>query len=30
LTLACKRGARDVPCPILEAFRSPSRPAGKQ
>lgn len=26
LTLACERGSGDVPCPILEAFRSPSRP----
>ena len=23
LTLACERGSGDVPCPILEAFRSP-------
>lgn len=33
LTLACERGAGDVPCPILEAFRSPSRsesPRGHQ
>lgn len=26
LTLACERGAGNVPCPILEAFRSPSSP----
>lgn len=26
LTLACERGAGNVPCPILEAFRSPSLP----
>ncbi|HWX34273.1 MAG TPA: MerR family transcriptional regulator [Steroidobacteraceae bacterium] len=25
LTLACERGAGDVPCPILEAFRSPGK-----
>jgi MerR family transcriptional regulator, mercuric resistance operon regulatory protein len=30
LTLACERGTGDVPCPILEAFRSPRRPAAKQ
>ena len=26
LTRACERGAGDVACPILEAFRSPSEP----
>jgi MerR family transcriptional regulator, mercuric resistance operon regulatory protein len=25
LTLACERGVGDVPCPILDAFRPPSR-----
>lgn len=26
LTRACERGGGDIPCPILEAFRSPPRP----
>lgn len=26
LTRACERGTGDVPCPILEAFRTPHRP----
>jgi MerR family transcriptional regulator, mercuric resistance operon regulatory protein len=27
LTRACERGTGDIPCPILEAFRSSSQPA---